>query len=223
MSLVDDHPLVQAADGKLADLERRRAAFEANVAPLAAEDEAAEQAYQKAVDAALLEGAPMPEPPVRKIPPGRDVEIRHAFLHEQQQLNEERLQAVAAAFPDVLKQARTRAKKLAAAAQAPLQELLTVMTEVGTLQMAVKACRDTANAEARNRGDGTSRVEFNDFPWTVEEFVRIVATAGDPIDLVDLGGRREIRTRAGITLGDHTRMTSGALQQLIGAGQNVRS
>jgi hypothetical protein len=223
VSLVDEHPLVVEADAKLADLERRRAAFEARVTPWAAEDAAAEEAYAKAVDAALLEDGPLPEPPVRKIPPGRDVEIRHGFINEQQQLNAERQRAVAAAFQDVLREARKRGKKLAAAAQVPLQELLALMTEVGALRQAVTACRDAENTLARDRGDGAGRVEFNDLPMTVEEFVRIVATAGDPIDLLDLGGRRDIPTRTGIRTDNRPRLNSGELQQLIGAGQNVRS
>jgi hypothetical protein len=46
-------------------------------------------------------------------------------------------QAVAAAFQDVLDQARTRAKELAAAAHAPLQQLLAAMAEIGSLLQAV--------------------------------------------------------------------------------------
>jgi hypothetical protein len=91
-------------------------------------------------------------------------------------------------------------------------------TEIGTLQAAVKACRDARNCLARDRNSPDSRTQFNDFPLTVEEFIRIIATAADPIDLVDLGGRREIRTRTG--------MTSGHLQQLIedtAGGERVRA
>ena len=52
-------------------------------------------------------------PTVRKIPEGKEVDIRHGFLAEQQRLTEERLQAVAAAYDDVLREARSQATKLA--------------------------------------------------------------------------------------------------------------
>lgn len=42
-----------------------------------------------------------------------EVDIRHGFLAEQQRLTEERLQAVAAAYDDVLREARSQATKLA--------------------------------------------------------------------------------------------------------------
>jgi hypothetical protein len=108
-TLVDEHELVKQVDSKLADHARRKADFEARVAPLAEQEQAAEEAYAKAVDAALLEGAPMPEPPVRRLPLGRDVELRLAFLQEQQLLTEERRRAVAAVYPEVLRQARKQA------------------------------------------------------------------------------------------------------------------
>ena len=156
----------------------------------------------------MLRGGPMPAPLVRQLPELADVEVRHRFLFEQQQLNEERQRAVAAAFPDVLEQARAMATELAVAAQAPLQQLLTAMGEVGTLLQAVWVCRDAANAEARDRNDGTGRTQFNDFPLTVERIIQVIATAGDPIDLIDLGGRREIR-------GLNTGMTVGDVRQLL--------
>jgi hypothetical protein len=69
------------------------------------------------------------------------------------------------------------------------------MTEIGALMAAVKTCRDTRN-------DPNQRQHYNDSPLTVEEFIQIVATTSDPLDVVDLGGRREVRTRAGMTSGD---------------------
>jgi hypothetical protein len=209
MTLVDQHPRVQAADHALADLAKRRADFEARVRPIAEEDAKAERVYNQALEDALLRGGPMPAPLVRQLPELADVEVRHRFLFEQQQLNEERQRAVAAAFPDVLEQARAMATELAVAAQAPLQQLLTAMGEVGTLLQAVRVCRDAANAEARDRNDGTGRTQFNDFPLTVERIIQVIATAGDPIDLIDLGGRREIR-------GLNTGMTVGDVRQLLG-------
>jgi hypothetical protein len=211
MSLADQHPLVREVDAKLAALEKRRAEFEARVEPLAAEDAAAEEAYAKAVDAALLEGAAMPEPLVRKIPPGRDVEIRHGFMREQELLNEERRKAVAAVYPDVLDQARSQAAKLVKAARPTVEKLADVMAEVGELLRAVKICRDAANSENPN-----GRTPYQDSPMTVEEFIRIVASGGDPIDVLDLAGNRPVRPRT-------TGMLSGDISQLIGSGQNVRS
>lgn len=51
-NLVDDHPLVVAADAALAELARRRAGFEANVTALAEQDAAERQAYEEALDKA---------------------------------------------------------------------------------------------------------------------------------------------------------------------------
>jgi hypothetical protein len=141
-NLVDEHPLVAAVDAKLADLAQQRSDFEARIAKIAEQDAKAQQTYDQALQDALLRGGPMPAPLVRQLPELADVEVRHRFLAEEAQLREERQRAVAAAFQDVLDEARTRAKKLAAAAHAPLQELLAAMTEVGQLQAAVKTCLD---------------------------------------------------------------------------------
>jgi hypothetical protein len=187
MSLVDQHPLVQAVDAKLADLQKRRSEFEARVAKIAEADGKAQQAYDYALDDALLRGGPMPPPLVRQLPELADVEVRHRFMNEQAQLTEERRKAVAAAYPDVLRQARSQAKKLAAAARKPYEELLATMDEIGDLLTAGKTCRDAQN-------DSNSHRHYNDSPLTLHEFIRIVASAADPIDaVVDLGGRRVIR------------------------------
>jgi hypothetical protein len=207
-NLVDEHPLVAAVDAKLADLAQQRSDFEARIAKIAEQDAKAQQTYDQALQDALLRGGPMPAPLVRQLPELADVEVRHRFLAEEAQLREERQRAVAAAFQDVLDEARTRAKKLAAAAHAPLQELLAAMTEVGQLQAAVKTCRDARNSEARNRNSPDARMHFGDLPMTVEEFVRIVASAGDPIDILDLAGNRPVRSRStGMTWSDIAQLT----------------
>ena len=142
------------------------------------------------------------------------MEIRHGFMVEQQLLSEERQRAVAAAYDDVLIQARGQAAKLVTAARPPLEKLLAAMSEIGELLSAVRDCRDAQNA---TNPDG--RRQYHDFPMAVEEFVRIVATSGDPIDLVDLAGNRQARSR---TLG----MVRGDVQQLIedsDAGQRVQA
>jgi hypothetical protein len=99
-----------------------------------------------------------------------------------------------------MREARRQTTKLVAAARPALEELMDLMTQVRTLQAAIRTARDARN-------NPNEHTHYNDSPLTVEEFIRIVAIAGDPIALVDLGGRREIRTRTGIT--------SGAVQQLI--------
>jgi hypothetical protein len=163
VSLVDEHPLVQAVDAKLTDLEMRRTEFEARVKVLAEQDVAAQAIYDKALDDALSRGGPMPPPLVRRLPELADVEVRHRFMPEEAQLREERRQAVAAAYPEVLGQARRQAKKLTAAAHGPLEKLLATMTEIGALLAAVKTCRDARN-------DPNQHQHYNDSPLTVEEF-----------------------------------------------------
>jgi hypothetical protein len=205
VNLVDEHPLVKAADAKLADLERRRAEFEANVAPLAEADAAAEAEYNKAVDAALLERAPMPSPPVRKIPPGRDVEIRLGFIQEQQRLTEERSRAVAAAYDDVLREVRSQATKLLRTARPTVEKLTTVMADLVGLLHAVRTCRTAKNTEST---DGHR--DYHDAKLDVDAFTRLVATGDDPTSILDLTGAGKIQPhRSGLTLGD--------VQQLLNA------
>jgi hypothetical protein len=203
--LVDEHLLVKAVDAKLADLKRRRSDFEARVAPLAAADANAEEEHRKAVDAALLEGAPMPPPVVRRIPEGTDVNARHSFMQEERQLTEERREAVAAAYPDVLKEARSKAIKLAKAARPTIVKLADEMGEIAERIGAVQACRDAANANP----DG--RRYFHDSRLTVETFIRLVVTGGDPIsEVLDLTGGPQERLRSG-----RAGMTAGDIAQLI--------
>jgi hypothetical protein len=108
VSLVDEHPLVQTVDAKLTDLETRRTEFEARVSVLAEQDVAAQAICDKALDDAMLRGGPMPPPWSANSPELADVEVRHRFMAEEAQLREERRQAVAAAYPDVLGQAADR-------------------------------------------------------------------------------------------------------------------
>lgn len=177
-TLVDDHPLVKAADAKIADCERRRAEFEDRVAPLAQSDAEAEVAYAKAVDAALLNGEPMPEPPVRKIPPGRDVELRLAFIQEQQQLGEERLQAVGAAYEDVLRQAHRQAAKVIKDARPVIAKLSDSMAELADLLAAVKECRS-----AKNTFSPDGHRIYGDVKLAGELYLRLVAAGADPTEL----------------------------------------
>jgi hypothetical protein len=184
MGLVDDQPAVRDIDAKLAALEQQRADFEARVAPIAAEDEAAEERYRQALDAALLTGAPMPDPPVRRLPQGRDVEIRLNFMDEQQRLTEERRQAVANAYDDVLRQARREAAKLLKGARPTVEKLGPPWKAVGELLQAVQICRNAGNGSDPTQ----ERRTFHDQRLTFDTFIRFVASGGDPIDLVDLTG-----------------------------------
>jgi hypothetical protein len=213
VNLVDQHPLVKAVDAKLADLQRRRADFEARVAPLAVEDAEAEAEYNKAVDVALLEGGPVPLRPVRQIPEGRDVDLRHGFIYEQQLLTEERRRAVAAAYDDVLHEARSQATKLLRSTRPTVEKLTVVMAKVSELLQAVQICRTAANAEnPRQRHDAR---------LTVETFIRLALTGGDPtsiLDLADAPPRSSLdvtQSRNGMLLAD--------IQRLIGSGQDVRA
>ena len=189
MSLIDEHQLVKAADAKLAELARRREAFEANVRVLAEADVKAQAEFDKALDAAMRDGAPAPQPLVLQLN-GADIGVRHDFMSEEQRLTEERLYAVAAAYPDVVAEVRSQATKLVAAARQPLEKLMAARTEIGDLLATVKTCRDAENAVNPN-----GRRQFLDSPLTVEELVRIVATGGDPVDILDLAGNRQARPR----------------------------
>jgi hypothetical protein len=203
--LIDQHPLVQAVDAKLADLERKRTDFENRVVPLARADAEAQLAYDAAVSAALLEGGPMPTRPVRQVPEGLEVDLRNGFFADRQQLTLERREAVAAALLDVLGEARRQAKKVVTAARPTVDKLNAFMVELGELLGAVKTCRDFRNA---TNPDG--RRQFLDGRLTVEAFIAIVASGGDPIDVLDLAGNRGIQAR-------NTGMVQGDVQDLIEA------
>ena len=201
MILVDDHPGVQAVDHKIADLKKRRAEFERNVTALAAEDLEAQRVYDEALGKAMRDGAPAPEPLVLRLN-AADIEARYAFIFEERTLTEERQRAMAAAFPDVLKEARSQVKKLVAAAGPQLEKLTGTMGEVGALLDAVRSCRDAQNAT-----DPSQHQHYHDRALTLQEFIRIVSAASDPLDLVDLGDRpRETWARDG--------MVSGGISQL---------
>jgi hypothetical protein len=203
MSLADQHPGVQAVDAKVADLARRRAEFEANASRLAALDAEAQAEYDKALDLALRDGAPAPEPLVLRLN-GEDVEARHQFMYEERELTEERRKAVAAAYPDVLKEARGRARKLVKAARPTVEQLADAMREVLELTGAVQVCRDAGNDDRR---------VFNDPRLSVAEFIRVAATGGDPIaSALDLtGDQQEFRPRnTGMLLGDVQQLLAGS-------------
>ncbi len=203
-NLADEHPLVKAADAKLADLEKRRSDFETRVAVIAEQDQAAQAVYDTALNDHLLRGiGPMPPPLVRQLPELADVEQRHLFIQEEHRLTEERLQAVAGAYGDVLEEARGRAAELLDAARPAVEQLMATMREVGELLAAVNTCRTAANAVSPE-----GRLEFHDSPLTVEAFVRLVATSSDPIGVLDLAGNRDARPRG-------TGMLWGDIQQLI--------
>lgn len=208
MNLVDQHPLVVAVDAKIADQARRRAEFKANVSTLAAVDEEAQRQYSEALDQAMRIGAPAPDPPILRLQ-GADVDVRHGFMEESQQLTEARRRAVAAAYPDILKEARAQAIKAVRAAKPTVEKLLASMTEVAELLAAIRASRDAGN------DDSVERKSFRDGKLTVETFLRLTVTGGDPTDLLDLvGNRRGVENRdAGMVLGD--------IQQLIN-GTHVR-
>jgi hypothetical protein len=88
VTLIDEHPLVQAVDAQLTDLAKRRAEFEARAAVLAEHDAKAQAAYDKAVEKHLLRGGPMPSPPTLQLP-DQAAEIRRQFMAEEAQLREE--------------------------------------------------------------------------------------------------------------------------------------
>lgn len=207
MSLVDAHPLVQAADQKLADCQRRLEEFEERVGPLAQADAEAEEAYARAVDAALLNGGQMPEPPVRKIPPGRDVELRLAFIQEKQELTQARLQVVAAAYQDVLRQVHRQAAKVIKDARPVVAKLSDSMAELAELLGAVKEVRSAKNTEST---DGHR--DYHDAKLDVELFIRLVAAGEDPTSILDLtGAGRGVQPR-------NTGMTLAEVRQLLGSG-----
>jgi hypothetical protein len=182
-NLVDEHPEVQAVDGKLADLQRQKAEFEARAKKLADADEEAQRKYDEALRSALLEGTPPPPPLVLQLR-GADVEIRQSFMLEQQLLNEERRQVVAAVYDEVLAHAREQVRELVKAARPTLEKLTAVMAEVGGLLAAVNTCRT-----ARYSPNGSEGFrQFWDARLDVEAFVRLVATGGDPTSILDLPG-----------------------------------
>jgi hypothetical protein len=155
----------------------------------------------------------MPHPPVRQIPEGREVAIRHGFIDEQQPLTEERRQAVAAAYDDVLAEARREAKKLVKDARPTVEKLTAVMAELGELLGAVKTCRTPKNAEAT---DGHR--QFHDERLTVERFVALAAAGGDPTGILDLAGGGKAQPLQ-VQAPSNTGMVWSDIEQLLGSGQ----
>ena len=183
MSLADAHPAVQEVDHALADLKERRSEFEARAAVLAEADAKAQQDYDQAVEDHLLRGGVLPSPPTLQLP-DQAAEIRRQFMHEETQLREERRKALAEAYPDVLWEARSQAEELVRAARPTVKALADMMAEVGRLLGAVQQCRAAGNAWNGSVGPK----QFHDRRLTVEEFVRLVATGGDPVGILDLTG-----------------------------------
>ena len=137
------------------------------------------------------------------------MEIRLDFVQEERRLTEERRQAEAAAYPDVLEEARRQATKLAAAARPTIEKLAAAMAEVSELFQAVQVCRTAANATFP---DG--RCEFHDSRLAIEEFVRM-ATGGDPTSILDLTGGRKVQPGGILVQPRNTGMIVGDIQQLI--------
>jgi hypothetical protein len=209
MILVDDHPLVQAVDHKIADLKKRRAEFERHVTVMAEQDEAARVAHDKALSEAMNTGAPAP-PPLALQLNGADIEARHQFNVEEQQLTQERRLAVGKAYPNVLKAANAQAAKVVKGARPNIERLMADMTELAELLGAVRACRDAANYEA------VERREYRDARMDVQGFIALVAGGGDPLGTLDLMGNRgrKVTDRA-------TGLMAGDIQQLL-QGSHVR-
>jgi hypothetical protein len=183
MSLIDEHPSVQAVDAQLADLKKRRAEFEERAAVLAEQDTKAQQAYDKAVEEHLLRGDPMPSQPTLQLPE-QAVEIRRQFMFEETQLREQRRQAMAEAYDGILDEASDETEKLTAKARPTVEKLVDMMAEVSALLSAVQHCR-----AARNGWNGSvGPKQFRDGRFTIEAFVRLVATGSNPVDLLDLVG-----------------------------------
>jgi hypothetical protein len=223
MSLVDQHPLVIAADEQIAALAKRRAEFEAHTAVLAAGDNAAQQAYDKALDAAMRDGAPAPEP-LRLRLNGADIDARHGFMTEQQRLSEVRRQAVADAYDDVLAQARPRAAKLIRDARPTVVKLAAVMGEISELLAAIQTARDAGNSVTSADGH---RAHY-DSRLTVETFIKLALSGGDPIGLLDLAGSPQAQFRNADPLFQprNTGMSGADIQQLIEdspGGERVRA
>ena len=210
MTLVDEHPLVQAVDGKLADLEKRRADFESRAKKLAEADAVAQRRYDEAVHSALLYGTEMPGPLVLQLR-GAELEIRQNFMREQELLIEERRKVLAAVYPEVLEQAREQAMELVKAARPTLEKLADVMAEVGSLLAAVVSCRDAENAE-----DPGGFRQSHDSRLTMETFIRLVATGGDPTGILDLPGARPVQS------GSRDGLTRADIQRLIDGGGGVQ-
>jgi hypothetical protein len=142
-------------------------------------------------------GAPAPPPPQLQLN-GADIEARHAFIYEGQQLSEERRRAVGKAYPRVLAQAEAQAAELVKETRPIVEELVARMDSLAELLGAIRACRDSANYES------TERREYRDQRLDVQGFVAMVAAGGDPLGTLDLtGGRREPPDRGrGLTAGD---------------------
>jgi hypothetical protein len=210
VTLIDEHPAVIEVDKRLADLQRQKDEFEGRAKALAEEDAEAERKYDEARKSALLRGTPMPAPPVLQLG-GADVELRQSFMLEQQLLTEERRQAVAAVYPEVLRQARSLAAREVEEARPMLVALADVMGRVGSLLAAVQTCRDAKNAQ----NPGGFR-QFHDSRLTMATFIPLVATGGDPTSILDLPGapRPQPSSRDGLTRAD--------IQQLIDGGGGVQ-
>jgi hypothetical protein len=110
---------------------------------------------------------------------GEDVAARHSYISENQLLTENRRRAVAEAYPVVLKAARTQAIKQLKAARPVVEKLSESMAEVAQLLNAIRQCRDAANA-----GNPEGRVSYQDPRLTVETFLKLVVTGGDPVSIL---------------------------------------
>jgi len=216
MTLVDEHPLVQQVDGKLADLQRQRDEFEARAKKLAEDDAASQRKYDEARRSALLHGTEMPAPPVQLLQ-GADMEIRQSFMLEQQLLTEERRRVLAAVYDEILRKGRRQATKLVKQARPTLEKLADTMAEVGSLLAAVQTCRDAANAA----NPGCFR-QSNDSRLTIETFIPLVATGADPTGLLDLPGARPVvpSIKDGLTRADIQQLMDGTFQQLPAESQS---
>jgi hypothetical protein len=170
-------------DAKIAEHDRRFAAFESNVSAMGKVDQETLRVHSEALDKAMRDGAPPPDPPSLLLN-GADFEVRHGFMAERAALAEERRRAMAQALPDVLQQARPQLKKLVGSAATPLGKLTDAMQATGALLADVKMCRDALNSI-----DPGQHRHFSDGALTLAEFVRLVSAAGDPLDLVDLPAR----------------------------------
>jgi hypothetical protein len=206
VTLVDQHPLVVEVDQKIAAHSDRRAQFEANVSALAVADEATQRVYSEQLDQAMRTGSPAPEPPVLRLN-GADVDVRHGFMVEGQQLTAERRTAVAEAYDDILRVATREAIKTAKGAKPTVEKLLLAMAEVAELLAAIRTCRD-----ARNDNGLEGRKVYRDARLTLEAFVTLAVTGGDPTDLLDLAGnRRGVENRdTGLVLGDIQQLLAGS-------------
>jgi hypothetical protein len=116
----------------------------------------------------------------------------------EQKLTQARLQAVAAAYDDVVKKARVEAAKVVKQTQPTIEKLIGSMSDVAELLAAVREVRTARNAESAE-----GHRQFHDGKLTADAFIRHAAAGSDPLELLDLtGASRTVERDHGMTVSD---------------------